>query len=137
MWRAASIAAIAVLAACPGTAQNHTPSGEAGACPDGKKVCGGECVDATDPFFGCGADTCLPCNADHVTLLSCRLGVGCVVEHCDTGFDNCDNRASNGCEADLRDGTHCGRCGNACAAGLSCGAKVVGGTPDCLACGSR
>lgn len=43
------------------------------------------------------------------------------VPACTTGFADCDRNAANGCEADLRSNTlHCGRCGNACAAGQTC-----------------
>lgn len=51
---------------------------------------------------------------------SCREGV-CVAVGCVAARGDCDEQTANGCEADLsRDVTHCGVCGNACAAGAQC-----------------
>ena len=38
----------------------------------------------------------------------------CQVTRCDTGWDNCDNSPTNGCERPLNTLTDCGACGVAC-----------------------
>jgi hypothetical protein len=59
----------------------------------------------------CGGACVLP-NATP----ACATGV-CAVAACTAGFGNCDGVAANGCEVDLTATvTHCGACGNACAA---------------------
>ncbi|MDP3219269.1 MAG: hypothetical protein Q8S73_34540 [Deltaproteobacteria bacterium] len=46
---------------------------------------------------------------------------------CNTGFENCDGDASNGCEVDTRaSASHCGGCGRACAPPNAAGACVAG-----------
>jgi hypothetical protein len=54
----------------------------------------------------------------------------CVVDTCTTGYDNCDNDGSNGCESRLTDNpSHCGRCGRGCGGGTCatgvCSAAIV------------
>lgn len=45
---------------------------------------------------------------------------------CNSGFDDCDKQAANGCEINLNtDLSHCGTCATAC--------STVGGTPSCTA----
>lgn len=39
---------------------------------------------------------------------------------CEDGKGNCDRDADNGCEADLRSTSHCGRCNNECPPSQSC-----------------
>lgn len=39
---------------------------------------------------------------------------------CQGGFGDCDLIPDNGCEADLREPTNCGTCGNTCAPGVPC-----------------
>ncbi len=61
---------------------------------------------------GCGR-ACAPAHATG----ACSAG-GCSIAACESGWGDCDGVASNGCEVDLRSSTsHCGMCGNACAAG--------------------
>lgn len=63
------------------------------------------------------------CNAAPNATASCMDGQ-CVTT-CATGYANCDDNASNGCEATLgSSATDCGACGRACAAGQTCTAGV-------------
>jgi len=51
---------------------------------------------------------------------SCASGV-CGIAACTTGFGDCDNNVSTGCETDLRtSAAHCGACGRTCANGGTC-----------------
>ncbi len=51
------------------------------------------------------------------------------VPACAAGYDDCDGIAANGCEVRVAtDAANCGRCGRACAAGLTCGAGACVGT---------
>lgn len=50
---------------------------------------------------------------------SCSLSLCSIT--CDSGFADCNDRADDGCEIDLRsDLNHCGACGQTCPAGASC-----------------
>jgi hypothetical protein len=62
----------------------------------------------------------MACNLANVSVNAC-VSSRCVVGACATGFADCNATATDGCEAGLNTSTtHCGRCGNACAAGQSC-----------------
>ncbi len=59
------------------------------------------------------------CAFDNATP-SCEMG-GCAIGECDEGFDDCNERTSDGCEAELASGReNCGECGVMCETGLSC-----------------
>ncbi len=58
-------------------------------------VCGKTCVAAANAAPACANG-------------SCGLGA------CNSGFDNCDGNATNGCEASLNSVTSCGACGSTC-----------------------
>jgi hypothetical protein len=63
----------------------------------------------------CGVTCSLP-NA----VAACRAGA-CAVGACNAGFADCDGDAASGCETQpIASNQHCGRCGNACAAGRTC-----------------
>jgi len=56
-------------------------------------------------------------------VTSCSTGT-CQLTGCSTGFANCDNNATNGCEVNTNtSATNCGGCGLAC--------STVHGTPSC------
>jgi hypothetical protein len=78
-------------------------------CGSGMKSCGGTCVELDDPAFGCTEDGCTPCAVANGTP-ACSSGA-CAVGSCDTNFDDCDESATNGCEANLQtSAAHCGEC---------------------------
>jgi len=83
-------------------------------CDPGKFDCDGSCQWLHDPSFGCGR--CEPgCKLDHVQQYTCQ-GQQCAPRTCAPGFDNCDKKAANGCEASMTtDAANCGACGNDCA----------------------
>ncbi len=84
---------------------------DAGGCPAGQKRCAGQCVDRTDPTYGCGAQACDPCNLQHATA-DCDNGA-CRVAQCDPGFADC-KPGVQGCETSTNSATNCGTCGNDC-----------------------
>jgi alpha-tubulin suppressor-like RCC1 family protein len=60
--------------------------------------------------------TCELANASSL----CRSGA-CKIESCASGFEDCDERPSNGCEIDTASSAaHCGVCGRPCGAGEDC-----------------
>ena len=70
----------------------------------------------------------IPCPAPNHNSVECFNGM-CRLGTCARGYDDCNGRASDGCEIDLNDDPeHCGRCGNACPGGprAICVAGVCG-----------
>jgi hypothetical protein len=82
------------------------------ACPSGKTLCNGACVDTRSDPGSCG--TCgTVCGAPHGTP-TCVNG-SCAVASCDDGFADCNGIASDGCEVDLSaDPQHCSSCSHDC-----------------------
>jgi hypothetical protein len=113
---AGALAVWAMAAGCTGDSFEGGKSTEpdAGACGAEQVACGGHCVDATDPAFGCGA--CSPCVLEKATA-KCVAGA-CAVEACQSGFADCDQKG--GCETNLNTAQSCGQCGLACDAGQVC-----------------
>ena len=71
---------------------------------------------------GCGSacDT----HGGHATAARCE-NAACNLT-CETDFANCDGKAANGCEANLKqDGFTCGACGNSCEGGVCTGGACV------------
>lgn len=88
-----------------------------GVIDEGSPKCGDKCVDTqTDPMHCGGCDKACPSGPNGTA--SCAGGT-CTLT-CATGFANCDGVAANGCEADLANAAHCGKCGNACKVGEAC-----------------
>jgi hypothetical protein len=84
----------------------------AGPCAPGQKICFGQCVSITDPLYGCDVDACVPCQTNRATSIC--AGARCAVGACDTGYADCDQKGTNGCETDLSQTTHCGSCNAVC-----------------------
>lgn len=63
---------------------------------------------SVDDCGSCGNACGSPANA----AVSCSTG-NCV-QTCNSGFANCDNALSNGCETNIRTNTNCGACGTTC-----------------------
>lgn len=96
-----------------GTSEPPPPPRNDG-CEPGSKSCGGACVSASDPHFGCAAASCDRCTLVHASA-TCSAGA-CAVAACDLGFADCNQNAADGCEADLASVQSCGACGIVCAA---------------------
>lgn len=89
------------------------------ACGPSQNTCAGTCASASDPSFGCGAASCAPCAVAHATA-TCSND-GCAVGKCDDGFEDCNGKPADGCEADLQfGGATCGTCDTVCSGGTAC-----------------
>jgi len=72
------------------------------------------CVGLRDPRFGCGQESCIPCNLPNATAV-CSGSYECVKASCHPAWEDCNEKASDGCEAPLnRDVANCGECGTVC-----------------------
>jgi len=104
-------------------------------CPQGQKLCSGECVAKDDPATGCAAVACDPCAVPHATA-TCGDAGACAIGACDEGFEDCDQSSANGCEGNLQnDPKNCKTCGNECpsATGTPVCESGVCGVSDCNA----
>lgn len=92
-------------------------------CGEGAKVCPDRlakdrwvCVGTTNASYGCGSGSCDPCQIANATP-RCDTEKNCAVATCQGGYKDCNEKASDGCEADLdRDERNCGSCDNQCEA---------------------
>lgn len=99
-----------------------------GSCNAGFESCDGDAADgcetelATSPLH-CGAcgNACSFANA----TASCMAST-CVLDACNTGFDDCNGDPSDGCETALDTDTDCGGCGVTCTFAGATGACVAG-----------
>jgi len=98
-----------------------------GTCRDGWGDCNGSVDDGCetnvkgDAVDHCGACGQV-CQAVANSMLACNFGV-CVF-FCKSGYGDCDQQPSNGCEVDVfNDIANCGTCGHVCSS--------VNGTPAC------
>lgn len=124
-------------------------SGSCGvACDYPTKACGGSCVNVAFDANNCG-DCGKKCESGPNGTAGCTSS-SCVLT-CATGFGNCDDKASTGCEVNLgTDDKNCGVCGKACTTAetclsgkcecktgnLRCGGVCVDVTSDANNCGA-
>ena len=108
-----------------------TTSTESHRCGAGKSCENGTCsTSCMSPTQVCG-EICLEFSVNHVASCS-GSAVTCV-----SGYANCDGKASNGCEVNLKtDRQNCNVCGHACGAGSvcedgHCNTNCVPGMEDC------
>lgn len=122
-----------------GSSSGEVTADAGAACAVGQKACGGLCVSAEDPFFGCSSSlTCTRCEVANATA-ACLAGV-CGVGTCVPGFADCNALPADGCETNLATVTDCGGCGlkcpdlknveMACVAG-TCSGTCAAGFGDC------
>ncbi|MBK8255129.1 MAG: hypothetical protein IPK82_21015 [Polyangiaceae bacterium] len=91
-------------------------------CPDGMGDCDGNpqngCESPLTTNQNCGMCG-TSCNNAPNGDAQCNMGM-CVITNCDNGFEDCNNNAADGCEADLdNSATTCGACDNACPNGAN------------------
>ncbi|HEY4013476.1 MAG TPA: hypothetical protein VGM06_09065 [Polyangiaceae bacterium] len=95
------------IAACTGTSQDCN-----GVADDGCEV------DTDHDPNHCGGCTAAPCVVPNATP-DCAAG-HCAIRSCNSGFDDCNGDALDGCETDLATDANCGQCKNVCAEGTTC-----------------
>ncbi len=100
----------------------------AGASCGGASCCDGACVDTSMELAHCGGCG-MECPGGASAIPACTGGE-CALR-CESGYDDCNRVASDGCEANLGSPASCGACGNVCAAGERCAS--VGGSYACRA----
>jgi hypothetical protein len=87
-------------------------------CEFPTKNCGGTCINVNFDANNCGACGKI-CPTGPKGTANCTSG-SCVLT-CSTGFGNCDDDASNGCEIDLAaTDKNCGVCGKTCTSFETC-----------------
>jgi hypothetical protein len=117
LYRAARAAAAAVVAAC--SLSSNVDRFDNGACPDGTKACTESCISVTEPRVGCKSRGCMPCDLPNAVAV-CSPNGTCAVGPCIGSYADCNQEASDGCEADVdHDPVNCGGCGCQCGSGVS------------------
>jgi len=116
-------------AARPNTAPTCVAGGCVYTCAAGFGECDGNTGNGCEVALGGSVAHCGSCGRScltaNVSAATCTMGV-CAITTCATGYADCDNDPSNGCETDTRvSPSHCGMCGNAC--------MVSGGNATCRA----
>ncbi len=125
----------------PCSRANATPSCTGGvclidSCNAGFDNCDGNdgngCENTLDSLSDCGAcgTSCARANATP----SCA-GDSCHILSCNSGFDDCDNNDSNGCENSLDSLSNCGACDTSCAR-ANATASCAGDSCHILSCTS-
>lgn len=86
---------------------------------DDEPVSWSRTVAAADGGASTNSDGCAPCKlANARSTCGAR---GCIIEACASGFRDCDQDPSTGCESEvLRDPENCGGCGRRCKSDESC-----------------
>ncbi len=97
--------------------------------------CGGSCVDTTSDILHCGGCGVVCPTAPNATPTCDASACGL---RCLPGFDDCNEVAADGCEADLEQVTSCGACAVTCPGGADaectpsgCALACAVGTDDC------
>lgn len=102
------------IAACVGTFEDCNRRAEDG-CE----------IDTDHDPLHCGDCEAAPCVLDNATP-DCAAG-RCAIRSCRPGFDDCNRRPADGCEAELSsDSAHCSECMMPCAPGAVCTSGVCG-----------
>ena len=121
MVRAASSIVGLLLVACSLTQNIGSYSSgdggivDGGACTTDQKRCNGRCVSLSDPEYGCAASSCDACPLPTRATAACDDSGACGIGRCATGFDNCNGKSDDGCEAEIAtDALHCGKCNHSC-----------------------
>ena len=102
----------------------------------------GSCGQACMSGFSCSAGACTDGDAGVCnTSLQCPNGQVCVDHQCvvdsdggtcTSGYADCDNDTSNGCETYVEtDTSNCGSCGNVCTTGYSCVSGICTAPATC------
>ncbi|MEZ4390403.1 MAG: hypothetical protein R3A48_04845 [Polyangiales bacterium] len=100
-----------------------------GTCTGDRRDCNSDVTDGCETDTNSSLEHCggcgRLCNSPPNAAGACTAGV-CTFT-CATGFADCDNDPSNGCEVDLNaSNDHCGACGAACAPANATGACMMG-----------
>jgi hypothetical protein len=83
--------------------------------PD-QKFCGESCPPKDDPSFGCAEPSCAACSLPNA-VAGCAGSGQCDIQSCSSGFSDCNNDPSDGCEVNTANDPHnCGSCGDDCSA---------------------
>ncbi len=108
-------------------------------CTGGPESCNGDdddCDGAFDETFdldtdagNCGACG-RSCAAPYATV-ACSGGA-CVIQACDAGRADCDERADTGCETSLASAASCGACTTVCSGATPLCARAAGGGFECV-----
>lgn len=107
-------------------------------CPGTQKLCDGQCVEVTDPDYGCGHTGCTPCPTPAHAVAVCQ-GTTCGGA-CLAGWEDCNSSMSDGCEINTNTNVlHCGKCGDACSTNHvtptcvngNCSGTCASGYDDC------
>ncbi len=114
-----------------------------GRCESGWGDCDGMAANGCETDLNLSATNCGACGnacAFNGGTGVCRMGM-CALATCDTGRDNCDGVAANGCEVDVRSNlSNCGACGRPCVgrpnsvaycASAACGFTCESGFDNC------
>ena len=97
-----------------------TDGGVCVVCPAGQKMCiAGQCVSASDPYYGCANGIVAVCSLPHA-YATCGTTGQCTIATCRTGFADCNGMAADGCETDVTTTSNCGGCGTGCSGSQVC-----------------
>ena len=126
---------------CTGATPLCTVTAGVAACVSGcastEARCGGACVSVATSTDNCGG--CATVCPERPNASRACLGGRCGFT-CTTGFADCNNDPSDGCEARLDDVTNCGTCGTVCHGATNatpvcsrgaCGLTCTSGYGDC------
>ena len=107
--------------------------GDRADCGPTRTGCGEMCFDTRTDVANCGACG-VRCVGGPASTFACVAGA-CVVR-CEPGMGDCDGDPANGCETGVVSNRfHCGACGNACVAPLTCEVTACGCQSGRARCG--
>ncbi len=116
---------------CADVSSDEKNCGKCGTgCGTTQLCCSSSCLESQTSTQNCGACGKV-CNPAHVTTALCTTG-SCAYDTCTTGFADCDNDKTNGCEVDTTsDKANCSKCNNPCGVGQQCVNSV------CVSCSTN